>query len=117
METATAIVGILAAGAAAAGKEVAGQAVKDLYVGLKAALSKLMIKPDKLDDLEADPGSQGAKDAVEADLKTSTEADADAVADLAAKLTEALSDLDVAEPRTRRDQDRQHHRGAECDHS
>lgn len=95
MEMASAIVGILAAGAAAASKEVAGQAVKDLYVGLKAALSKLLTKSDKLDDLEVDPGSQAAKDAVEADLKASIGADADTVAALAAKLAQALSDLDA----------------------
>ena len=54
MEPTTALLGILAAGATAAIKDVAGQSVKDLYSLLKTAIGKLIEDPETIEKLEKD---------------------------------------------------------------
>ena len=96
MDSVTALTGLLVAGASVAAKEVAGQAVKDLYAGLKTALKRILAKPDVVDDVEENPDDAESKAAVEAELRSNEAAIEGEVAELAAKLAKALSDMDAA---------------------
>ena len=87
----TLIVGALAAGAAAAAKDVVSQAVKDAYNGLKTLIcSKFESKPNvgaSLQILEAKPDSTDIQEVVEKALK---EAGADQDEEIKTKTQERL---------------------------
>lgn len=96
MDTTTALIGLLVAGASASAKEVAGQAVKDIYKGLKAAVSRYLTHPEAIDALEADPEAEAAQaEAAEAVGASAAMADEE-VRSLAEQLAVALAELDEA---------------------
>lgn len=96
MDPTTALVGVIVAGASAAAKDVAGTAVKDLYTGLKSALSKFLTRPETVDAVEADPDSDAAKSELENAIKSSAATTDKDIGALAAKLAEAITALDEA---------------------
>lgn len=91
----TLIVGVLAAGAAAAAKDVASQAVKDAYNGLKALIvSKYESKPNvgaSLQILEAKPDSSDIQAVLEKALQ---EAGADQDEEIRTKVDELRTKLE-----------------------
>lgn len=97
MDPTAALMGILVAGASAAAKDVAGQAVKDLYAGLKAAVSRLVTRPESVDALDADPDSEDAQAEAETEIKASSAPTNEEVTQLAAQLAAALAELDDAQ--------------------
>lgn len=87
MDPTTAIITALAAGAAAAAKDTASEAIKDLYKGLKYLLSKHLTT---LPRLEKNPTEKAQEAAVE-ELSESEIKDDPKVAKAAADLAEAVA--------------------------
>lgn len=73
MEPISAIVTALALGAAAAAKDVASQAVRDAYVGLKALITRRYPKVS-VEQLEQVPQSKSRRGVVEEDLQAANAA-------------------------------------------
>ena len=89
MEPVSAIVAALALGAAAAAKDIGGQAVKDAYAALKALIVSRYPKAS-VDTLEQAPESKSRRAVVEEDLlATTASSDAD-IAKLAQRMVELV---------------------------
>src|SRR5690348_9936052 len=89
MEPISAIVMALALGAAAAAKEVGGEAVKDAYGALKAFIISHYPKTS-VDSLEAAPESERRRAVVEEDLQAANAASDVELAGLARRLVELI---------------------------
>jgi hypothetical protein len=89
MEPISAIVAALALGAAAAAKDVGGEAVKDAYAGLKALIARRYPQVS-VEQLEKAPESKNRRAVVEEDLQAANGAEDSELAGLAAKLTNLI---------------------------
>ena len=89
MEPVSAIVTALALGAAAAAKDIGGQAVTDAYAGLKALIARRYPQVS-VEQLERAPDSKNRRAVVEEDLAAAKGAEDTELASMAAKLTELI---------------------------
>ena len=89
MEPISAIVTALALGAAAAAKEIGGQAVKDAYAGLKELIIRRYPKVS-VGQLEQAPESKGRRAVVEEDLQAADAAGDAELVSLAQKLASLI---------------------------
>jgi hypothetical protein len=89
MEPISAIVTALALGAAAAAKDIGGQAIKDAYVALKAFIVSHYPRVS-VDPLEQVPESKARRGVVEEDLQVANAAADTELATLAKKLTDLV---------------------------
>ncbi len=89
MEPINAIVTALALGAAAAAKDVASQAIKDAYAGLKQLIARRYPKVS-LKQLERAPGSKSRRGVVEEDLQAANAAQDGELAALARELADLI---------------------------
>lgn len=96
MDPISAIVAAIAAGASAALKDTAAEAVKDAYSGLKALIARRFSTVD-VDQLEREPSSE-LRQAVMADELTKSDADADAQAEVLEAAKALLSALETEAP-------------------
>lgn len=93
MDPVSAIVGAIAAGAMAAGKDVASQAIKDAYDALKEVLAKRFHRKAAVEAVEEAPDSASAREALGGALRETGADRDDDVMRLAEALAIALSEL------------------------
>jgi hypothetical protein len=97
MEILAAVVAVLSAGAAAAGKEAGGQLVKTAYEKLKGYIGDRTKRKAAVAALEEAPESASLQAAVVEALKAADAAHDAELARLSAELTQALTSLDASQ--------------------